>query len=42
MVENNISYIDAYLVAVAEMGNITLYSYDRQLSVIQTIIVKES
>ena len=26
--ENNISYIDAYLASVSELGNITLYSYD--------------
>lgn len=39
--ENNISYIDAYLTAVAELGNITLYSYDKKLTVIKTISVKE-
>ena len=37
----NISYIDAYLAAVAELGNITLYTYDTKLSTIPTIIVKE-
>ena len=39
--ENNISYIDAYLSAVAELGNITIYSYDRRLTSIDTITVKE-
>ncbi len=39
--ENNISYIDAYLASVAELGNITLYSYDQKFSSIPTIIVKE-
>ncbi|SRR5258708_20227021 len=39
--ENNISYIDAYLAAVAELGGMTLYSYDRRLTSISTVIVKE-
>lgn len=39
--ENNISYIDAYLAAVAELGKITLYSYDTKLRSIITIDVKE-
>lgn len=39
--ENNISYIDSYLAAVAELGNITLYSYDQKFNSISTIIVKE-
>lgn len=39
--ENNISYIDAYLAAVSELGNIVLYSYDRKLIAISTINVKE-
>lgn len=39
--ENNISYIDAYLVAVAQLGNITLYTYDKRLRLIPTIAVKE-
>lgn len=29
--ENNISYIDAYLLAVAELGDITLLTYDQKL-----------
>lgn len=37
----NISYIDAYLVAVAELGNMQLYTYDKKLSSITTINVKE-
>jgi len=36
-----ISYIDAYLGAVAELGNMTLYTYDKKLSAISTIIIKE-
>lgn len=39
--ENNISYIDSYIAAVSELGNITLYSYDQKLHSISTIIVKE-
>ncbi len=39
--ENNISYIDAYLASVSELGNITLYSYDRKFKSISTITVKE-
>jgi len=36
-----ISYIDAYLGAVAELGNMTLYTYDRKLRVISTVNIKE-
>ena len=39
--ENNISYIDAYLSAVARLGNITLYTYDTKLKLIPGIIIKE-
>lgn len=39
--ENNISYIDAYLASIAELGNIPLYSYDRKFNSISTIIVKQ-
>ncbi len=39
--KNVISYIDAYLAAVAELGNMTLYTYDKRLRTISTIIVKE-
>jgi predicted nucleic acid-binding protein len=39
--ENNISYIDAYLAAVAELGNITLYSYDSKFKSIPSITIKE-
>jgi predicted nucleic-acid-binding protein len=39
--KNIISYIDAYLAAVAELGNMTLYTYDKRLGSISTIIVKE-
>lgn len=39
--ENNISYIDAYLASVAELGEITLYSYDKQLASIPNIKVLE-
>lgn len=39
--ENNISYIDSYLVAVANLGNITLFSYDEKLKSISSITVKE-
>lgn len=38
---NTISYIDAYLAAVAELGSMTLYTYDKRLVKISTIIVKE-
>lgn len=39
--ENSISYIDAYITSFAELGNMTIYSYDRRLSKIPNIIVKE-
>ncbi len=39
--ENNISYIDAYLAAVAQLGEITLYSYDKKFSSMPTIKVRE-
>lgn len=37
----NISYIDAYLAAVAELGKITLYSYDKSFNLLKGISVKE-
>ena len=39
--ENNISYIDSYLIAVGELGNMTLYSYDRKFKSIPNLKVKE-
>ncbi len=39
--ENNISYIDAYLAAVCELGNMPIYSYDQKFRSIKTIEVKE-
>lgn len=39
--ENNISYIDSYLSAVAELGNMPIYSYDRKLAAISSIKVIE-
>lgn len=39
--ENNVSYIDSYLASVAELGNMTLYTYDRKFSSISTISTKE-
>lgn len=39
--ENNISYIDSYLASVAELGNMTLYTYDRKFNSITTISTKE-
>ena len=39
--ENNISYIDAYLVTVAELGNLTLYTYDDRLQKTPSIKVQE-
>jgi|SRR3989344_2570679 len=39
--EYNISFIDAYLVAVADLGGMTLYSYDKNFDSIDTVIVKE-
>lgn len=39
--ENNISYIDSYLVAVANLGNITLFSYDDKFKSISSISTKE-
>ena|SRR3990172_1864493 len=40
-IENNISYIDAYLAAISELGNIPLYTYDQKFRSITTITVKE-
>lgn len=37
----NISFVDAYLVAVAELGGMTLYTYDKRLGKIPTIIARE-
>ena len=39
--KNIISYIDAYLAAVAELGNMTLYTYDKRLGTIPTVTVNE-
>jgi predicted nucleic acid-binding protein len=39
--ENNISYIDSYLAAFANLGNIPLLSYDDKLKTINEITVKE-
>lgn len=39
--ENDISYIDSYLIAVANLGNIPLFSYDDKLKSIGGITVKE-
>lgn len=39
--ENNLSYIDAYLAAISELGNIPLYTYDQKFKSITTITVKE-
>ncbi len=39
--ENSISYIDSYLVAVAKLGNIPLFSYDDKLKSISSVTIKE-
>lgn len=39
--ENNISYIDGYLAAISELGNITLLTYDEKFNSIPTISTKE-
>lgn len=39
--ENNISYVDSYLVAVAKLGNISLFSYDAKLKSINSLTVQE-
>lgn len=39
--ENNISYVDSYLAAVASLGNLILLSYDDKLKAISEITVKE-
>lgn len=39
--EHNISYIDSYLAAVANLGNVVLVSYDDKLKSVSTITVKE-
>ncbi len=39
--ENNISYIDSYIVAVSKLGNISLFSYDGKLKSISGVTVKE-
>lgn len=37
----NISYIDSYLAAVSELGNITLYTYDQNFKSMSSINTKE-
>lgn len=37
----NISYVDAYISAVAELGEMNLYTYDKKLKSISSIIVLE-
>lgn len=37
----NISYIDSYVAAIAELGSITLVTYDAKFKSIPSIIVKE-
>lgn len=39
--ENNISYIDSYLAAIASLGNISLFSYDDKLKTINGVTIKE-
>lgn len=39
--ENNISYIDSYLAAVASLGSLPVISYDERLKTIRSIIVSE-
>src|SRR5258708_3552707 len=39
--ENIISYVDAYLLAVAELGDMVLYTYDKKLKAVSTVIAKE-
>ena|SRR5215469_16773360 len=39
--ENTISYVDSYLLAVAELGDMMLYTYDKKLKTVSTVIVKE-
>lgn len=39
--DNNISYIDAYLAAVSQLGNIILFTYDRKFKSIPTVTTKE-
>ena len=39
--ENNISYIDSYLIAIGELGNMTIYSYDQKFKSIPNLRVKE-
>jgi len=38
---NNISYIGSYLLAVAELGDMTLYTYDKKLKAVSTVITRE-
>jgi|SRR3989338_9363175 len=39
--ENNISYVDSYIVAVAKLGNIPLFTYDDKLKSISGVTVKK-
>ena len=39
--ENTISYVDSYILAVAELGDMTLYTYDKKLKAVATVIAKE-
>ncbi|MHB8362297.1 MAG: PIN domain-containing protein [Patescibacteria group bacterium] len=38
---NNISYIDAYIISVAELDNINLISYDKKLTEVSKTISRE-
>jgi predicted nucleic acid-binding protein len=38
---HNVSFIDAYLAAIAELENLTLYSYDQKFDQIKTAVRKE-
>jgi len=39
--ENTISYVDSYIAAVAELGYMTLYTYDKKLKSIPKLSAKE-
>ena len=39
--QHNISYIDAYIASVAELGQIQLYTYDKKFNSISLIKVRE-
>lgn len=39
--QNAVSFIDAYIASIAQLGNMTLYTYDKKLSQLPFIAIRE-